>query len=617
MTDIIAHWGPDGAEHWIDGPVGLGHRMLCTTPESLQEKQPFLDEASNLCLTLDGRVDNRDELRAALEAKGLRVRANTDAELVLRAYECWGEGCPERILGDFAFAIWDRRKHQLFCARDPFGIKPFYYYYDGKTFRFASELKAIFADPSIPRELNLPLICLYLLDRFDEHEETIYRGVYYLPQAHCLWLEGDQLHKAQYWDIDPGHAVRYRTDAEYAEHFLSLFQEAVRARLRSHGPVGATLSGGLDSSSVVCTAQMLYQEGVVPHNGFEAFSLTFDGFPCDEQVYIEEVVRKWNVRVNYIPFERTLPWLDIEEIRHTPEIWQLSPFFMPCQVLGDARERGIKIMLDGEGGDNFLWVGFEYLSDLLRQGRIRTLLTQLRHDAALYPFAGSARSLLINNCLKPLIPQRVRTALKPLIHPFRRDGFPTWLNAACFKRPEVQERLRTVIPIPRFPHRVQQRTYRMLHMGWLTSPVIEDPVEQTMAHWGIEHRHPFFDRRLIEFLLAVPGEQMWRAEWHKAVLRQALQGILPEAIRRRQGKAYGTDVRRLELTRRLRPVVEKLIRTSTLATLGLVHADLLLQVFEEYACREAPDSAFMWAIWTFVWLEVSCRSVLGGPTKGG
>ena len=134
MTDAIAHRGPDGAGHWADGAVGFGHQMLCTAPESLHEQQPWRDETGQLCLVLDGRVDNRAELQRALAAAGAHLGEDTDAELVLQSYEVWGEACPKRIIGDFAFAIWDARKQQLFCARDFLGIKPFYYYADERTF---------------------------------------------------------------------------------------------------------------------------------------------------------------------------------------------------------------------------------------------------------------------------------------------------------------------------------------------------------------------------------------------------------------------------------------------------------------------------------------------------
>jgi asparagine synthase (glutamine-hydrolysing) len=261
MTERIAHRGPDGAGYWMDGPIGLGHQMLHTTPEALVEKQPFLNARGDLCLTLDGRVDNREELRAALEAHGAKLRTDTDAELVLQAYECWGEECPRRLLGDFAFAIWDRRQRQLFCARDILGFKPFYYYTDGRTFLFGSELPQLFEDTTIRREPNEGMIGEYLVMAVTSQEETLYRDIFRLPPAHVVSVQGGQLRKERYWTLDLAKQIRYRTDEEYAAHFFAVFKEAVRCRLRSHGAVGAHLSGGLDSSSVVCMAQGLYREG--------------------------------------------------------------------------------------------------------------------------------------------------------------------------------------------------------------------------------------------------------------------------------------------------------------------------------------------------------------------
>jgi asparagine synthase (glutamine-hydrolysing) len=259
MTEIIGHRGPDGAGYWLDGPVGLGHRMLHTTPESLQEQQPFPNETGNLCLTLDGRVDNRDELRVALEARGKKVRTDTDAEIVLRAYECWDEECPKHIIGDFAFVIWDRPNQRLFCARDPLGLRPFYYYSDDRTFLCGSEPRPLFEDPTTRREPNEGMIAEYLARAITDQEETLYRGVFRLPPAHVLSVQPGRLRKARYWDIDPVRKIRYRTDEEYAEHFSDIFKVAVRCRLRSQGPVGAYLSGGLDSSSVVGVVQSLYR----------------------------------------------------------------------------------------------------------------------------------------------------------------------------------------------------------------------------------------------------------------------------------------------------------------------------------------------------------------------
>ena len=162
MTNAISHRGPDGIRHYVDGPVGLGHCMLQTTPESIYERQPLTDDSGALCLTMDGRVDNREELMALLRAEGIWLRDDTDAEIVLKAYERWGTECPGRIIGDFSFAIWDKRQRQLFCARDATGNKPFVYHCNGHRLLFSSELHALFEDSTTPRQPNEGMIGEYL-----------------------------------------------------------------------------------------------------------------------------------------------------------------------------------------------------------------------------------------------------------------------------------------------------------------------------------------------------------------------------------------------------------------------------------------------------------------------
>ncbi len=193
MTDVIAHRGPDGAGVLTDGAVGLGHRMLRTTPESLGERQPLTDETGEFAITFDGRIDNRDELLAGLRAAGARLEAGTDAELVLRAYQAWGEDSPRRLLGDFAFVIWDKRQRRLFCARDQLGVKPFYYQRDERTFRCGSELHQLLQDPAVKREPNEGMVGEYLATVVTTLEETLYRGVFRLPPGHLLVAEPARL----------------------------------------------------------------------------------------------------------------------------------------------------------------------------------------------------------------------------------------------------------------------------------------------------------------------------------------------------------------------------------------------------------------------------------------
>ncbi len=259
MAQAIAHRGPDGIRFWSDGPVGLGHLMLQTTPESARERQPLTNPEATLCLTVDGRIDNRRELRQALDSNGFPPRDDTDAELLLRAYECWGESCPNRLLGDFAFAIWDARKKQLFCARDYVGVKPFYYHRSATLFAFGSEIRAVLALETVPRRLNESRVVDFLVEQLDREDEesTFYQDVQRLPAGHSLTVSPGKFLLRDYWELKAPPVLKLGSLQEYGEAFREVFVEAVRCRLRSTYPVASTLSGGIDSSSVVCTVREL------------------------------------------------------------------------------------------------------------------------------------------------------------------------------------------------------------------------------------------------------------------------------------------------------------------------------------------------------------------------
>src|SRR5579864_8002090 len=288
MLAAVAYRGPDGLNSWIDGPIALGHAMLRTTPEAMGERQPLVDEQTGLALTMDGRVDNRDELTALLEREGLRLRGGTDAEIVLRAYQCWGEEAPAKILGDFAFALWDGRKRQLFCARDVASVQPLFYYCNGRSFICASELHQILADPAVPREPDERVIGMYLTGMLLDPVTTLYRDIRKLEGGCSITVRPGKIDRRRYFDIDSAKRIRYRTDAEYAEHFEAVLGEAVRCRLRNIDGVAAELSGGLDSSLVVGTVQRLFREGVTPAPRFETFSIKFDDPQADERGFIED-----------------------------------------------------------------------------------------------------------------------------------------------------------------------------------------------------------------------------------------------------------------------------------------------------------------------------------------
>jgi asparagine synthase (glutamine-hydrolysing) len=273
MTEAAVHRGPDGVGHWVQGSVAFGHLQLCTTPESLTEQQPLVTPNGNYAITCDGRVDNRRELIQDLRSFGAVSDRAPDAALVLQAYLVWGTGCLDHITGDFAFALWDGVKRQVFCARDRLGIRPFYYYCDSSKFIFGSEINSLLQHPGVPNQLNEAMVGLYLSGGFSDGEQTFYRGIQQLPAGQFLLVNQGQLSKQLYWELEPDQTINLASDEEYVHRFHELFEEAVRCRLRSPTPVAVTLSGGLDSSSIFCTAGELLARGQSPKCRLRAFSL--------------------------------------------------------------------------------------------------------------------------------------------------------------------------------------------------------------------------------------------------------------------------------------------------------------------------------------------------------
>lgn len=534
MTDAIAYRGPDGLGCWIDGPTGLGHVMLHTTAESLLEIQPLYDVASALCLSLEGRVDNRDELRAALQSKGLVLKADTDAELVLRAYECWGEDCPQHILGDFAFAVWDGRKRKLFCARDVLGVKPFYYYADQRSFIFGSELRQLFEGADIPCEPNEGMIGEYLANAITSREETLYQGILRLPPAHCLRVQEGKLQTRRYWDADPARAIRYRSDAEYAERFLEIFTEAVRCRLRSRGSVGSDLSGGLDSSSVVSLIMSLQREGKIANKNVEAFSLVFPGLACDESGYIEDVVSKSGVKVNYLRSYEPGASCHEDYVRRHRDFPAYPGNYMWNAIRFLARDRNIRVMLTGAGGDDWLSGSEIGYAELLHRFKILELLHRARVDAQPPGNGNTVATLLFelrSDYLRLLSPK----ALRLIRWALRRKGVPKWINPQFARRIHLRERLQRKPDLHKFSGNTQRDQYRWLNSGFLVHSLEYD--DRSAAESRFEARHPFHDRRIIEFALALPQEQLWRMDQPKYLLRQAMRELLPESVGQRLSKA--------------------------------------------------------------------------------
>lgn len=535
MIDRLTYRGPDGHGVWADGCVGFGHCMLHTTPESLHEHLPLVYDAGDLVLTADARIDNRDELCAGLQLQH-RNTVLTDGEIIVEAYKKWGTSCPSMLLGDFVFAIWDRRTQSVFCARDCFGVKPLYYFVSDRAFVFATEIGAMFPVADVPRQLNELRVGEYLTHTFDSKTSTFYKHIVRLPPAHSIRIDRDSVAIEQYWTPDLSRTVQYRSHEDYAEAFRDLFTEAVRCRLRSVYPVGSMLSGGLDSSSIVVTAAPLLAEmGQSLHTFSAVFpSLNRTDPRIDEGTYIDTVLSSTgaNVEPHFVHADTWSPLIDLlwkgEEAIPAPNL------YMDWALFDAGARHNTRVLLSGFDGDSTVSYGYELFPELIRTGRWPTLLRE--SEAFARRLDVQQRNVVWHLGIKPLIPepaidlwQRIRGRYQPL-----------WTDESTIDARFAQS-IGLDAHIRKDQHsrwlwrNVPEQHWHSLSSGLLLYGV--ELLDKAAADRGVDVRFPFFDRRLVEFCLALPPEHKLKTGWTRAIVRTAMRDVLPEDVQTRVHKS--------------------------------------------------------------------------------
>lgn len=608
MINTLAHRGPDGSDTWCQGAIGLGHRMLWTTPESLNEQLPLVK--GDLAITADARIDNRDELAQVLSLPDRPLEKIADSELILAAYEHWGSDCPVHLLGDFAFVIWDGQKQQLFCARDHFGVKPFYYYHQpNRSFAVASEIKGLLCLDWIPQQINETRIADYLALMLHDKVITTFEDILRLPPASRMWVTASGLKIDTYWQLDPEYELKLESDEAYAKAFREIFTEAVRCRLRSAFSVGSHLSGGLDSSSVSCVARKILSE--TTGETLHTFSNVFDTVKeCDERSYIDEVLKQGGYTPHYIHADTFGPLSDVEQILNYEDEPILGPsHHYPWRLNQAAHEANVRIVFDGFDGDTVVSHGIDRLQELALQkkwlefadaievasknykfsvnymlvGYGLPALRQLSRRGQWFEFIKainfihhrfqySRRSLLIRQGIKPTLNQILhklyRTPKKPADDLAKVGEI---VNADFAKQVCLKERIKSYTP-----KKTSLRSVRQEHWQAMTGGVLAvnlEALDRCAAAFGLEARHPFLDRRLVEFCLAVPSDQKFRKGFGRMIMRQGLNSILPKAVQWRGDKANMTANFVHGLLNINRPSFEQVLNKYNHAVLDYVSLD--------------------------------------------
>ncbi|MEZ4585792.1 MAG: asparagine synthase-related protein [Gemmatimonadales bacterium] len=551
MLDALRPFGPDGAS-WADpsGTVALGAVPTRVTPEDLFHHPPVRSLDGALALVADVRLDNRDELEPALGIPAADARERSDADLVLAAYEAWGDAAVAKLVGDFAFALWDGRRRRLLTARDGIGHRLLYYHATDKRIAFATIPGALLALPDVTARLNEQRIAESLV-LMQDPVTTFYAGIERLRPGHTLSIAAEGTRFERYWSPIPERRITLGSDDEYVEAFLEVFDRAVRAQTRSRLPLGVMLSGGLDSPSIAATAALQLRDRgerlrafhAAPRAGFSG--ATRPGWIADESSEVAIAASRYdNLDLEiYRPTGGSL-LTGLEEVFRYAGLPPRNPSAGDWfdAIYGSAKRQGIGVMLAGHKGNATIsYGGVRSLRDLAREGRIGHVVREVR--AVARATRQSTWAVLREQILAPLTPRWIAAAQQRLRGP---QGAALWSSAYSAISPElarstgVDRRARESGVVGLEAARAGELEYRA--MALTAAADAPDLDNAARAQFGIETRSPACDLRVVNYCLAIPGSQYLRNGVSRWLIRRAMRDRLPsEVVDRTTRGAQGAD----------------------------------------------------------------------------
>ena len=609
LSERLAHRGPDGEEFWVQGAVGFACRLNRITPEAAAETQPLVHRSGSV-LVFDGRLDNREELLARLHLSPDVSSGCPDPTLVLAAYAEFGDGFPEMLAGDFALGLFDPKNQRLVLARDAVGVRPLYYIQTRDTFLFASEIKALLAHPQVEACPNDDFLAnLMIGNTQDTDGMTCFKGVASVLPAHVVVVTPQGIATSRYWDFDINRRTRLGSFQEYAEGFRFHFEQAIRRRLRSAHPVAVSVSGGLDSSSILCLAETLRERSPGQYPSILGITYTTpDGSPSDEKAFLPEIERHYAVSIARVPMG-PLGWVD----GSSEAVWQSETPYLANQwnttrvFLREARQREARTILTGHWGDQILFPP-GYLIDLfyrLEWNQIRSHL----HEYSRWLSDVDPRTIRRHLCWG-LMQYHVPDVLVPWWRRVRARRCSPWYSASF--RSRVSRRASTGSARRlRFPSAHVQCLYEQARSG--SHVQCMEWNNKIAATQGLEAAFPFLDRDLISFLMSIPGEMQTYNGVPKALLREAMQGVLPNAIIRRTWKADFTHLVNDGWAQDLPRLLHWLRPDAAAIKMGYLIGDVIRAELSRLQSRISDSNCrAAWHLSNILGLELWLRAFCGG-----
>ena len=525
MLDAVSYWEPDERKIWINGSVALGHAMLWNTPESRYEHFPVRREA--YVLTMDARIDNREELLKEIELPERPLSEIGDSEFILGAYKKWGEACPKYLLGDFAFAIWDEKKQQLFCARDHVGVRQLYYCLTDDFFVFGNDIKGLLAYPEISKEINDEAVANFFVnDQLNSRVLTFFKDILKLPPAHRLTISKSGTKLIKYWDIlEDMPQTELQSIDEYTKKLRELLEKAVYARMRSSYPITSHLSGGLDSSAIaVLAARKLKQK----NEKLLAFNWLHKPGVNDDPSHFEwynsaTIAAKENIEHHYV----TLTPEDIYHYMLQRDIvyGETTGFWYEYSVRKSVQNAGSRTILSGWGGDDFAtYKGRSYYSDLVSRGKILFAFRELMYFAKKKNIKSvkSILGLVYGKVFMPFVPRKLYCY-------FPKNSCRKIDNSLSIIKKDFKVLVKNIPYLSNQPGRTIKKDM-LTYWSW-------GGIQTRLESWNteaignrIEYTYPLLDKRIIQFMLTVPSDYLVHNREGRYLFRMAVRDLLPNEI---------------------------------------------------------------------------------------
>lgn len=591
MLEAWPERGPDGTSVKIDNGIALGHQLFRLLPEEAGEIQPL--SLGNLVISADARLDNRLELAKLLGIDARRQAETSDAMLILLGYRHWGEQCLERFLGDFAFILWDGDRRRLFAARDALGARDLHYFLHGDLCLLASSVSHILAHPNVSPKINDEKIATYLAALPEQPESTFFQDIYFLPPAHGISITSEQTKVWRYWDAKP-QTVRCSDERDYSARYRELLTEAVRCRLRIVGEVGISLSGGLDSPTLAALAAPLLPE-MNGQTRLKSFSYSFDELEsCDERIFIRPVAERYNLETTYIPCDHRWSFKDIHK-------WPVSRDYvisdvyawLPDAVRRSGAQEGIKGLLAGYFGDTLMGGGHYWALDMARDKKFSLLAQTARANWGKFDW----RDSFFEFGLRRFIPLSISKAYRR-VRPRKLDAIAPGIHQDLLSRIDLRKIQSPLSAPDKTPPGFRQR-YQVLTGSNFSQSVV---IRHQYNRCGMELLEPYYDRRLVEYVLSIPAYVLGRPGSYRRLHREAMVGLLPEEVRLRPRRTSFVPLLRKGLELEM-DALRRLMTRPLVVERGYIRADWLAsQLAGQY--EPSPDWSMLFkSIFLELWLQ--------------